>query len=192
MTGTAADRGREVRGRLLAAAAALIAERGWGAVSTRLVADRADVTPGLVHYHFASLPALLAEAALGPMRALVAEATRSLADAPSATEGIRTLLAALDAYDGRDPTSLLFAETYLAATRDDDLRREIGGLVADLRAALARRLAAAGVAQPAETAAVLAAAVDGMILHRALAPGLAGPGVAGVLERLLAGARRPR
>lgn len=62
---TAADRGGEVRLQLLSAAAELIAELGWTAVSTRILAERAGVTPGLVHYHFPSLQALLRDAALG-------------------------------------------------------------------------------------------------------------------------------
>lgn len=55
MTPTAADRGREVRRKLLTAAVELIPERGWNAVSTRLLAERAGVAAGLVHYHFPSL-----------------------------------------------------------------------------------------------------------------------------------------
>src|SRR5215218_10063879 len=70
MAETAADRGREVRRRLVQAARELVPERGWAAVSTRTVAERAGVAPGLVHYHFASLQALLAEAAVGAMRDL--------------------------------------------------------------------------------------------------------------------------
>jgi hypothetical protein len=34
-------------------------------VSTRLLADRAGVTPSVVHYHFGSVQALLVEAVLG-------------------------------------------------------------------------------------------------------------------------------
>lgn len=54
MTSPAAARGREVPQRLLAAAAELIPERGWTAVSTRVLAERAGVTPSVVHYHFSS------------------------------------------------------------------------------------------------------------------------------------------
>ncbi|MGH3825157.1 MAG: helix-turn-helix domain-containing protein [Pseudonocardiaceae bacterium] len=53
----AADRGRDVRLQLLSTAAQLITELGWAAVSTRILAERAGVTPGLVHYHFTSLQA---------------------------------------------------------------------------------------------------------------------------------------
>ena len=61
MTSPAAVRGQEVRQRLLAAAAELIPERGWSAVSTRILADRAGVTPSVVHYHFPSVQAVLTE-----------------------------------------------------------------------------------------------------------------------------------
>jgi AcrR family transcriptional regulator len=50
-----AKQGQEVRLRLLTAAAELIPERGWSAVSTRILAERAGVTPSVVHYHFSSI-----------------------------------------------------------------------------------------------------------------------------------------
>ena len=68
MTSPAVERGNEVRQRLLAAAVELIPERGWTAVSTRVLAERAGVTPSVVHYHYSSLQALLREAVVGAMR----------------------------------------------------------------------------------------------------------------------------
>jgi AcrR family transcriptional regulator len=43
----------DVKEALLQAAAELIAEVGWGRVSSRMVAERAGVNNALVHYHFA-------------------------------------------------------------------------------------------------------------------------------------------
>ena len=43
------ERGRDVRAHLLAAARELIGEVGWTGVSTRVVAERAGVRPGMVH-----------------------------------------------------------------------------------------------------------------------------------------------
>ncbi len=40
------------RQRLLDAAAELIAERGWGQVTTRAIAERAGLPHGTVSYHF--------------------------------------------------------------------------------------------------------------------------------------------
>lgn len=190
---TAAERGREVRQRLLQAAAELIAERGWTAVSTRMLAERASVAPGLVHYHFASLQALLTEAALGVTRQAV-NALASMLDDASLEEGLRHLLGALDHYTGRDAMSLLFVETYLAANRDGDLRRDLAAIVADFLGRFGRWLDQRGVANPAETAAVLTAAIDGIMLHRALNPDVTAVRVVPVLQRMLtpAATRRRR
>jgi AcrR family transcriptional regulator len=185
---TAADSGQEVRRRLLAAAVTLVPERGWTAVSTRTVAARARVTPGLVHYHFPSLQALLSDAAIGAMRAVVAETGRILEAAATPAQAVDRAIGALDAYDGQDPTSLLFAETYLAAGRDDDLRNRLTAVVSEFRDLVAGRFAAAGVAAPETTAAVFAAALDGIVLHRALGTVPAGATVADVLRRLVSGA----
>ena len=48
----------------MAAAAELIAELGWGRVTTRAVATRAGVLHGSVSYHFRGKQELLTEAAL--------------------------------------------------------------------------------------------------------------------------------
>lgn len=182
---TAADRGREVRLQLLSAAAELIAELGWNAVSTRILAERAGVTPGLVHYHFPSLQALLRDAALGMMSDLLSAAELIFEDARTLDAGVDMMLGALDAYTGRDPTSLLFTETYLAATRDETLRIELVGLVEEFRRRLTRWLGEHGASTPHDTASVLAAAIDGVMLHRALNPELTSSAVAPVLRRLV-------
>lgn len=182
---TSVERGREVRRRLVAAAAELIPEVGWSAVSTRMLAERAGVAAGVVHYHFTSVQALLADAAVGVMRGAVEDLGAILDGASTAVQMVELMLESLDHYSGHDPTSLLFAETFLAATRDEQLRASLGQIVEEFRQLLAGRLAQAGVQAPDETAAVLAAAVDGLVLHRALSPGLTASSVAPVLRRLL-------
>lgn len=181
----ASDRGREVRQRLLAAAAALIAERGWNAVSTRTLAERAGVAAGVVHYHFASLPALLNEAALGAVRELVTELGPFLAQPMAPRELVDGLLAALEPYSGSDATSTLLVEAYLAATRDPALRAGLAEAIAEVRDSLAEALRSHGIAAPAATAAVLVSAVDGIMLHRALDPTTPAAAIAPVLHRLV-------
>ncbi|NYH55348.1 AcrR family transcriptional regulator [Nocardiopsis arvandica] len=181
---TAATQGEQVRKRLLQAATELISERGWSAVSTRTLAQRAGVGPGLVHYHFASLQALLTEAAIQTLHTIAEEATAQL-DQTTPREGLALILADLDRYPGDDPASCLVTETYLAATRDQDLRRAITQVLDLLRQRLTTWLTAAAVPDPRATAAVLAATLDGVMLHRALDPGLTGPTVEPVLHRLL-------
>ncbi|MET8868075.1 TetR/AcrR family transcriptional regulator [Nonomuraea sp. NPDC004580] len=183
MRSPAAERGRAVRERLLNAAAELIPERGWTAVSTRTLAERAGVTPSVVHYHFPSLASLLNEAAISRMSAMLAEMDELLASAPEPGAAIGTMLASIDAYTGTDPTSLLFVEAYLASTRDDELRERIAALIAGFRQRFGAALERHAVPAPYATAAVLAASVDGLLLHRGL--GLTADDTPAVLRRLL-------
>jgi AcrR family transcriptional regulator len=154
-------------------------------VTTRVVAERAGVAPGVVHYHFSSMQALLADAAVGAARALGVQMSQMLAGSRSADEVLTTLFGMLDAYTGTDPMSVLFVEAYLAATRDEQLRQELGAVIGEFRQQLGDFLDAHGVPDPQATALVLAAAIDGVLLHRALLPGPGGAEVAAVLRRLL-------
>ena len=180
-----AEQGHEVRQRLLAAAVELIPERGWTAVSTRVLADRAGVSPSVVHYHFASVTALLNEAVVTTMRAVLEQATAFLDTARTPDEVVDALIGAVDQYSGADPMSLLFVEAYLAGTRDEDLHRQLGAVVDTLRGRLADWFTVHAVPEPAQTAAVLAAAIDGILLHRGLGAGLTGEASAKVLRRLV-------
>ncbi len=185
MANPAAARGQEVRQRLLRAAAQLIAERGWNGVSTRLVAEQAGVTAGLVHYHFASLQSLLADAALASIREALGGVAEVFAQAGTPEEILDLVLDALAGYTGRDVTSLLITETYLAATRDTEIRRAVAAVLEEFRTPLTQRLREHGVADPEATSAVLAATVDGLMLHRALDPSMTAESVAPVLSRIL-------
>ncbi|MDI3386217.1 TetR/AcrR family transcriptional regulator [Streptomyces sp. B-S-A8] len=182
---TAAERGIEVRQRLLRAAVELIGEVGTQSVSTRLLAERAGVRPGLVHYHFASLPALLRQAAMGAMRPLLTEGTAAFTAADSPAEGAELLLRQLDGYTGRDPQSLLAVEVYLSSARDPELRAALSGLVAEFREAIAAALDSAGHPDPAGAAATLAALLDGFVLHKGLSPELTADDVIPTVRHLM-------
>lgn len=182
---TSSARGVEVRRRLLAAAAELIPQLGWRGVSTRVVARRAGVAPGLVHYHFGSVPSLLRQAVVQVMGDVLAAVPPMLSEAESGDEALGRLLASFDDFDGTDPTSLLFVEAYLAATRDPQLRVELSRMLDEVRAAVAAWLDTRGTPAPAATAAVLVATLDGVMLHRALQPTMTPEEVAPVLRRLL-------
>jgi AcrR family transcriptional regulator len=181
----AAARGRDVRQRLLAAAVELIPERGWTAVSTRVLAERAGVTPSVVHYHFPSVAALLDEAVVGFMRGVVGGIDEVLDAAETPAAAVDALVASVTRYTGSDPMSLLAVEACLAATRDERLRDQIAGVLADSRHRVGRWLADHEVPEPETTAAMLLAAVDGLLLHRSLAAGPGPAATATVLRRLL-------
>lgn len=182
---TASARGEPVRRALLRAAVELVGELGWSAVSTRAVAERAGVTPGLVHYHFRSVRALLAEAVLGLLRESLAGVRPVLESAATVEDGVRALFGVLEGYTGRDPASLAIMEGYLAATRDERMHRGLVDLLAEFRREVTAWLAGHGHARPADTASVLAATIDGVLLHRALNPDLTTASVTDVLRPLL-------
>lgn len=183
---SAVERGRQTRQRLLAAATELIPEVGWASVTTRRVAERAGVRPGLVHYHFDSVADLLATATVEFARRALEEPLRELRAAPDPATGLARLLAALDVYDGRDPGSLLLVEAALAAGRDAALRTALAGLLAEYRDRVAEWLSGHGVADAAESAALLCALLDGIVLHRALGQVPDTAALAGPLARILA------
>jgi AcrR family transcriptional regulator len=169
----------------LAAAVELIPERGWTAVSTRVLAERAGVTPSVVHYHFPSVAALLDEAVVGFMRGVVGGIDEVLDAAETPAAAVDALVASVTRYTGSDPMSLLAVEACLAATRDERLRDQIAGVLAESRHRVGRWLADHEVPEPETTAAMLLAAVDGLLLHRSLAAGPDPAATATVLRRLL-------
>jgi AcrR family transcriptional regulator len=59
---TQAERTATMRGALADAAVEVLVERGWAAVTVIEVCNRAGVTRGAFHHHYASLPELLADA----------------------------------------------------------------------------------------------------------------------------------
>ncbi|UBU15867.1 TetR/AcrR family transcriptional regulator [Nonomuraea gerenzanensis] len=186
MANPAAERGKATRQRLLDAAVALVPEVGWGGVSTRLVAERAGVAPGVVHYHFASVTDLLMAACLGFTAALLDRLAAELSAQPDPGEAVGWLLGELSHYSGTDPASLLVVELYLAATRIPELRERLGEQVGRFRATVASWLAERGYqGDPAAAAAMLAASVDGIMLHRALDPGLDLAALGGPLRAML-------
>lgn len=180
------DRGRATRERLLAAAVELVGEAGWGRVTTRLVAERAGVRPGLVHYHFASVEDLLVTACTGVAGAMLAEALRGLTAHPDVDAGLEWLLGEMRRYTGADPASLLLTEAFLAAGRIPRLHAELAAVVGTFRAGVTDWLRDLGHTTDAEAAAtVLAASLDGLVLHRTLDPALDPAALAAPLRRML-------
>lgn len=186
----AAVRGQETRQRLLAAAAELVPEVGWSAVSTRTVAQRAGVRPGVVHYHFPSVTDLLVDATTPVLAALVDEMVAVLEVAEDLPAGVDALLGAATGYAADyaagEPVSRLTAEAFLAATRVPRLRQELTAVLAQARARLAQWLRRGGFHGDADaTAVVLAAAFDGLILHLAVDAHTDLAGAARVLRALV-------
>lgn len=187
MAHASAQRGKATRQRLLDAAVALVSEVGWGGVSTRLVAERAGVAPGVVHYHFPSVTDLLVAAGLGFTGDLLDGFAAELAARAGIGEGVDWMLGELSRYSGTDPASLLVVEMFLASTRVPELRVRLREQLVTFRARVASWLTERGYRgeDALGAATMLAASVDGMLLHRALDPDFDLAAMAGPLRTML-------
>ena len=166
------------RQRLMSAAAELIAEVGWGRVTTRAVADRAGLPHGAVSYHFRGKQELLVEAALHAFeQALPMAEFEAL---KSVDQFIGLLAAETGDSDAIDPRLAgLMMEAMREAERDAGLRERLGELLGAYRQLMVKLVRAdqergaifAG-APAAAIATVLGAVGDGLLLHALLDPQL--------------------
>jgi len=180
------------RERLLRAAIELIAEAGWGGVTTRSVAERAGVNQALVHYHYRSVPGLLREAAYAAMAATFEPAMSRLAETQDPAAGLRAVVTALLEIDPQAPESLVVVEATVQAVRDAELGSQVRQMLTVFREVLAERLGAARdsgrlslAIQPAGLAAALAGLLDGLALHRMIDPSVDVNSAAEAIQALL-------
>ncbi|MER6810247.1 TetR family transcriptional regulator [Spirillospora sp. NPDC000708] len=172
MSADSAARGQQTRARLLDAAVQLIVEEGWGAATTRKIADRAQVRPGVVHYHFGSVTDLLVEASLDAVRRELDQMLVLFSESRTAPVGLGDMLTMIAGYPSDDPLTVLMTEAVLAATRIERLRTELAVLLGRWRSATAKWLEEQGVEDAEATATVMGAVLDGLVLHYMLDPGL--------------------
>jgi AcrR family transcriptional regulator len=179
MTDAARPQRGATRERLLTAAIELIAEAGWGGVTTRAVAERAGVNQALVHYHYRSVPGLLREAAYAAMSATFEPLMLRLVEAGDPVAALRGMFEGLTEINPDAPESRAVAEATVQAVRDPELGAHVRQMLTLYRQELAQRLAAtqsdrrlATSAEPAALAAALAGLLDGLALHRLIDPEL--------------------
>lgn len=170
-----AEAGAATRKRLLDAAGALIVEQGWGGVSTRGVADRAGVGPGVVHYHFGSVEELKRVASMRQLEELFGPFVAAM-DAMSPRDVLEEMArVSVEEYGpGTDVASLVY-EVIPAAVRDPELQADLRALLRRFRHAFAdaiRRWHPTPAADPDVLAELLGAAVDGLQLHLLAEPDL--------------------
>ena len=162
----------------MTAAAELIAELGWGRVTTRAVAGRADLPHGTVSYHFRGKQEMLTEAALHAFRQAI-PVTR-IATLKTVDDLIGLIAAEVSDHDAIDPVlSRLMLEAMREAERDPLLRERMASMLGEYRRVTAEtvradqeRGAVLDVAPPAAIATLLGAVGDGLLLHALLDPEL--------------------
>jgi AcrR family transcriptional regulator len=166
------------REKLMVAAAELIAELGWGRVTTRAVAERAGLPHGAVSYHFRGKQELLIEATMFAFARAIPEAEFA------ALAGVDDLIGLISAEvadrDAIDPVlARLMFEAMREAERDAVLRQRMGAMLTQYRELMIHTVRAeqergtvfAGA--PADAIATLLGAVgDGLLLHALLDPEL--------------------
>ena len=176
----------------MAAAAELVAELGWGRVTTRAVAERAGLPHGAVSYHFRGKQELLTEAAMSAFaRAVPADEFAALAGVQDLIGFIAAEVADRDAID--PVLSRLMFEAMSEAERDPALRERMGAMLARYREMTVRAVRAEQQrgtvfgGAPADAIATLLGAIgDGMLLHARLDPGLDVHAALDALRTLLA------
>lgn len=170
-----AQEGDATRARLLDATAGTIVECGWGGVSTRVVAERAGVKPGVVHYHFGSVDELRRRAGLHALQAMI-EPFLAVAVDMSPRQVVEAVAeASVQEYaPGTDESTLVY-EVMLATARDPQLAEELHHLLRRFRTVLAdgiRRWHPTPAASPDVLAELVSAAIDGLQLHLLVEPDL--------------------
>jgi AcrR family transcriptional regulator len=162
----------------MTAAAELIAELGWGRVTTRAVAERARLPHGSVSYHFHGKQELLTEAAMHAFQQAIPVGT--FAELTSVKDLIGLIDAELSDRDAIDPVlSRLMLETMREAERDAVLQERMAAMLGRYRKLMIKAVRAdqkRGLvfdgASPAAVATLLGAVGDGLLLHALLDPEL--------------------
>jgi len=154
-----------------------LAEKGWGGLRTREVADRAGVNKGLVHYHFGTMDNLRLEAIAMLMGGIVNEAVAALLEAPTLVEGIREFGTSLGRFRSEDPQGVVLMEAMIHVPRDERLSEMMLGALDFYEEALRQRVetdVAAGQlganTDVSGLATALTAMLDGFVLHAYMRP----------------------
>jgi TetR/AcrR family transcriptional regulator, regulator of biofilm formation and stress response len=178
-------RGHERVELILRATLVVFARSGVPSVTHRSVAEEAGVPLGSLTYYFASKQELLREALhlhvsedAGRLRALAAQLSSSGAPPQTIVDAFADLLAV-------DHGDIAQFELYLEAARDPQLRDTATESLQAYAEVAELALRAAGVADPAETAALIVATIDGISLHRRASGDASAPELHAALGRLL-------
>jgi AcrR family transcriptional regulator len=175
---SATDRSEQTRIRLLDAARSVVAREGWAGASSRAVAAQAGVNLALITYHFGSKADLL----LAAFRSAVA---RLGAAAVPGRPGQHPLVAAILAGEriATDEDARVLLAACVEATRDTAVAEVVTEGLTAMRAMVLAQLG--GGRRNAGLATLLAATMDGLLLHRAIDPTTDLRGAARALARLL-------
>lgn len=186
------ERQEATRSRLIEATLEVLRTRGVAQTTSREIAAAAGVNLQAITYHFGSKDDLVARALVHAVRTWVEPARTALTGiAGDPLGGLLGTMSALQQALGRAHEHFpAYIEALATASRDERVRGQIVGLLAELREAIAasiRELREAGYiaawVEPEPMAALIVAAGDGFVLHSTLDP--AGHDVAPALDQVV-------
>ncbi|MEP7082743.1 MAG: helix-turn-helix domain-containing protein [Chloroflexota bacterium] len=179
MSSFSRESGENTRRALLNAAVTLVAEKGWDAVTTRQIAQRAGVNQGLIHYHFRSKDQLLHAAFEAALRETFAEPGAALARSTDLRQAIGDMVRGLEPGEEIESLALFSVEAMARGARDDAIRRSMAEMLAEFRQQIAARIASGqwrgelgADLDPVGAATVLGALLDGLGLHVLIDPSI--------------------
>lgn len=152
---------------ILSAAAQVLSEHGYAGTTISRVAEKAEVSRGLLHYHFKNKEELLAQVLQENMEKSVAMVDIVFTDCDSAETFTDNLIAAVRSLLEINPHYLnLFLEGVVTARHSDVVRRALESLYASFRESLKEGLSEmerTGVISPAIPPDGMAALIAGML-----------------------------
>lgn len=169
-------RGRVRRESLVDAGLELLAEAGWPAVTTRAVAKGSGCDASLIHYHFGGLRELHLAMARKAGDTVIAPVFDALMAAPTAAAALNAMRDVLPTTTRDEKIARLAVELMVGAMREPALGEALRDGLRDARSRLADRLEQLYVEwspqRRAGVAVVIAALLDGLMLHAMLDAGL--------------------
>lgn len=194
------ERQDATRSRLLDATLDVLRSHGVARTTSREIATAAGVNLQAITYHFGSKDDLVAQALVHAVRTWIEPARTALTGVAEDPLGrlFATVLALQRALERAREHFPAYVEALAAASRDEKVRDQIVGLLAELREALAtsiRELRDSGYiaawVEPEPMASLIIAAGDGFVLHSTLDPsGYAPEPTLNQVIQLLLAARR--
>ncbi|GHO86390.1 TetR/AcrR family transcriptional regulator [Dictyobacter formicarum] len=164
------------RERLIAAGSAILAEKGIEATTVKEIARRADVSPGLFHYYFATKDDLLLAVVYEAGARFNQQLMRELQSISAQKQFPEIAMLAVAAVSRRDPTWYrLRYELYALGLRNPDFMPAVAEMIAKGRQSIVQTIqehTGMNEEQAQAVAAIFHACTDGLALQQIAQPGL--------------------
>lgn len=163
-------RGWRRRESLISAGAELLAEGGWGALTSRAVAERAGVRHAHVHYYFGSQSSLKHAVVAAAVEDVFEPALEAMRDSSTLADGVAAVVRSIE--EMTTAQARLSAELVAASLSDHEVAQLMQAALARFRSQLAPWVASVAEAEPQGVTTLITALLDGLVIHRLIDPAL--------------------